>query len=141
MAKTYQEANNTTTMTVKEGINLTASPGEKITLHANGNDPAGDSLTYKWWHYSEADTYEESKVEKNETIYNKAQGLLLSITRKLAKDEVIDNITLEGNDTDKVTLKVPEDAKSGDTIHIIAEVKDDGKFNLKHYQRVIITMK
>jgi len=46
-----------------------------------------------------------------------------------------------GADTDTVKFRVPTDAKSGDTIHMIAEVKDDGTHNLKHYQRVIITVK
>lgn len=141
VAKTYKEANHNPTVTVKEGINLKASPGEKITLHAKGKDPDGNKISYRWWHYAEADTYEESKVAKNEPVENKVQGLLLSITRKLAKDEVVDNITLNGSDTDTVTFTVPTDAKSGDTIHMIAEVKDDGEFNLKHYQRVIITVK
>lgn len=36
---------------------------------------------------------------------------------------------------------MPEDAKSGDTIHIVVEAKDNGKINLKYYQRVIITVK
>lgn len=141
VAKTYKEANHNPTVTVKEGINLKAAPGEKITLHAKGKDPDGNKISYRWWHYAEADTYEESKVVKNEPVEHKVEGLLLSITRKLAKGEVVDNITLNGSDTDTVTFTVPTDAKSGDTIHIIAEVKDDGEFNLKHYQRVIITIK
>jgi len=37
--------------------------------------------------------------KKNETVYNKNQGLVISITRKLAKGEVTDNITLNGSDT------------------------------------------
>lgn len=65
----------------------------------------------------------------------------MGISSKLAKSEIVDNIELFGSDTDTLTFTVPEDAKSGDTIHIIAEVKDDGKFSLKHYQRVIITVK
>jgi hypothetical protein len=36
---------------------------------------------------------------------------------------------------------LPEDAESGDTIHIIGEVIDDGEIKLKDYQRVIITVK
>lgn len=141
IAPKYKDANHAPILTIKEGIDLTASPGQKITLHADAKDPDRDNLTYKWWHYAEADTYEESKVTKNEPVYNETSGLVLSITRKLAQDEVVDNITLDGNNTNTVTFTVPEDAKSGDTIHIIAEVQDSGKFNLKHYQRVIVTIK
>ena len=141
IAKTYKDANHAPSLTVREGVDLKLAPGEKITLHANGLDPDGNKLSYKWWHYGEADTYEDSKVAKNEPVENKIQGLLLSVTRKIAYGEGVDNIVLYGSDTDTVTFNVPKDAKSGDTIHIIAEVKDDGKFNLKHYQRVIITVK
>ena len=41
----------------------------------------------------------------------------------------------------KISFVVPEDAKSGDTIHMVVEVQDDGAHQLKHYQRVIITVK
>ncbi|MDS0527349.1 DUF1593 domain-containing protein [Clostridium sp. SHJSY1] len=138
---TYKEANHNPILSIKEGIDLTASPGEKITLHAEASDPDDDSLTYKWWHYAEADTYEESKVSKNSIEETKDQDYLFSIYRKLAKDEVVDNITLDESNTDSTTFTIPKDAKSGDTIHIIAEVKDSGNFNLKNYQRVIITVK
>ncbi|WRK52341.1 hypothetical protein SD457_18315 [Coprobacillaceae bacterium CR2/5/TPMF4] len=40
-----------------------------------------------------------------------------------------------------MSFVVPEDAKSGDTIHMVVEVQDDGAHQLKHYQRVIITVK
>lgn len=141
IADKYEDANHAPTVTVKEGIDLTAAAGEKVTLTASAVDPDGDDISFKWWRYSEADTYEDSKVEKNEVVNDDSLGLLLSVTRKLAKDEVVDSITLDGSDTDTVTFNVPEDAKSGDTIHIVVEAKDNGKFTLKHYQRVIITVK
>ena len=34
---------------------------------------------------------------------------------------------------------MPEDARPGDTIHMVVEVQDNGAHTLKHYQRVIIT--
>lgn len=41
----------------------------------------------------------------------------------------------------KMSFTILKDAKSGDTIHIIGEVYDDGDFNLVHYARVMITVK
>jgi hypothetical protein len=38
------------------------------------------------------------------------------------------------------TFTVPQDANSGDTIHIIAEAKDSGSPNLTSWQRVVITV-
>jgi len=52
-----------------EFVYIEAQPGEKIVLDAKGStDPDGDKLNYKWWHYNEADSYEESvTIENNES--------------------------------------------------------------------------
>lgn len=39
-----------------------------------------------------------------------------------------------------MSFTISEDAKSGDTFHIILEVQDDGDILLKAYQWVIITV-
>ncbi|WP_338540313.1 DUF1593 domain-containing protein [Paenibacillus tundrae] len=136
----YEDANHNPTLTIKEGLDLTAAPGEELTLHAVGQDPDGDQLTYTWWRYFEADTYQESEEQEGKATPEMAGDLQLGLQRPLAKDEKLDELELQGKDTDAVTFKVPEDAKSGDTLHIIAEVQDDGEHNLKHYQRVIVTV-
>jgi hypothetical protein len=53
---------------------------------------------------------------------------------------VLDTIALTCADTEQVTFTVPTDAKSGDTIHMVVEVTDDGAHTLKHYQRVVVTV-
>ncbi|WP_462411431.1 DUF1593 domain-containing protein [Neobacillus sp. Marseille-QA0830] len=135
-ASKYKDANHNPTLSIKEGLDLKVKKGEKITLHAKGKDPDGDELMYKWWRYFEADTYEDSKVPPKETTSS-----FLGLHRELADGEVTDSIPLEGSDTNTVSFTVPKDAKSGDTIHIIAEVQDNGAHGLKHYQRVILTVK
>ncbi len=67
-------------------------------------------------------------------------GLLIDLTRDLADGEPTDTIEITGANQAQMSFTVPEDAKSGDTIHMIAEVQDDGAHALKHYQRVIITV-
>ncbi len=52
------------------------------------------------------------------------------------KDEVV--VNQNGNTTE---ITIPTTAKSGDTIHIIAEATDNGKPVLTRYQRVILTVK
>lgn len=140
IASNYEDANHAPTVTVQEGIDLTATPGQTLTLHASAQDPDGDQVTFRWWHYFEADTYEESKVAKNETVNEEMSGLLLGIHRDLAEGEVTDSIELTGSDTAEVTFTIPEDAQSGDTIHIVVEGEDSGAHGMKHYQRVIITV-
>ena len=50
-------------------------------------------------------------------------------------------VTLKGAESAKASFKVPADAPSGSTIHIILEVKDEGTPALTHFQRVVITVK
>ena len=38
----------------------------------------------------------------------------------------------------KVAVTVPADAQSGDTIHVILEVRNNGEHSLSAYQRIII---
>lgn len=47
-------------------------------------------------------------------------------------------INIENSNNYKITLKVPNDCKRGETIHIICEVKDNGIPQLTRYKRVIL---
>ena len=141
VAESYEDANHNPTATVKEGTELTAKAGDKVTLRAQASDPDKDELTYKWWRYFEADTYQEYKgTTKAVEAINEEYGLSLGWTRKLDENEVVDAVELSGADTEKMSFTIPDDAKSGDTFHIILEVQDDGAIPLKAYQRVIITV-
>ena len=60
-----------------------------------------------------------------------------SSARRMKKEEV----TASGENQETATFTVPEDAKSGDTIHIIMEGVDGGGTNPVAYQRVIVTVK
>ena len=106
----YRDANHNPRASVREGLDLKEKAGRTVTLHGRGADPDGDRLTYRWWQYTDADTY---------------PGV----------------VTLTGADTPTTTFTVPADARHGDTIHLILEVTDDGTPALKHYQRVIVTVK
>ena len=65
----------------------------------------------------------------------------MDIKRKPGKNEKIDTIKIKNSNKKQMSFVVPEDAKKGDTIHMVVEVQDNGKHQLKHYQRVIITVK
>lgn len=134
-----ESTNQAPSVNIEEGVDIQANAGETVTLTANGEDPNGNQLTYKWWRYAEADTYKDSPVT-NESEVEGVGGLQIDITRQSGENEKLDTIELENSDTNQTSLVIPEDAESGDTIHIIVEVQDDGAHQLKHYQRVIITV-
>lgn len=139
LASKFEDANHTPTVTVEEGIDLTAKPGEVVTLTANGSDVDGDNLTYKWWRYFEADTYQDSTID-TEAEVEYLSGLQIDVKRELGKDEKTDTILINNAESSQMSFTVPEDAKPGDTIHMVVEVQDDGNHALKIYQRVIITV-
>lgn len=98
---------------VMNGLDLTAEPGETLTLNGVAYDPNGDGLSYKWWQYFEVDTYD---------------------------GELDSKLEMSGADTKDLTVTIPEDAEDGDTIHLIFEAKDDNELPMKAYKRVVITV-
>jgi hypothetical protein len=50
-------------------------------------------------------------------------------------------VTLDRTDGASTSLRIPADAKAGDTIHIVAEATDDGKLPLTHYARAVVTVR
>ena len=113
VADSYEKANHRPTVEVTTGLDITAAAGERVSINAKASDPDGDSLSYKWWQYYEADTYKGSQDGK---------------------------IEMAGASSDRMSFTVPTDAKNGDTIHMIVEAYDNGTHNMKHYQRVILTV-
>ena len=120
VASTYEEANHLPTVSGTEGIDLTAAAGETLTLHATAEDPDGDSVSYRWYHYPIGDTYEEA---------TDSDKLPIAIPVTVSEDGT------------EASFTVPEDAKSGDTVHVILECVDGGGTNPIAYQRVIVTVK
>ncbi|GLR19833.1 DUF1593 domain-containing protein [Portibacter lacus] len=106
----YEEANHPPVVRLNNASNITAKPGSKIELSAEGSfDPDGDALTYTWWRYHEADHYDG-------------------------------DIKLSQADSINASLLLPTEINKETTIHIICEVKDNGLPQLTRYQRVIITV-
>ncbi len=57
--KPYDQANHPPVVKLAHALDLKVRPGQKVSLSAKGSaDPDGDVLTYRWWQYKEADTYE-----------------------------------------------------------------------------------
>ncbi|WP_163707186.1 DUF1593 domain-containing protein [Mangrovibacterium lignilyticum] len=109
--KDYASANHHPVVRLKNTpLNIIAKPGSKVKLDASATtDPDGDQLSFKWWHYVEAGTYDGDTIATSETA--------------------------------KTTIRIQEDAKDGETFHMVCEVSDSGEPSLTRYQRVIITVR
>ena len=101
-----------------------AAPGSTVNLVGKAVDPDGDALEIKWWRYWEADTYDGRVTAAAEDI----------------------SIPITGADTLSASFVVPANARDGQTIHIIYEVKDVAPEGAEYftpltkYQRVIFTV-
>lgn len=113
---------------------MSAVPGERVTLTAVGTDPDGDELSYRWWRYFEADSYGFAAPQ----LEDQSMGMLLDRTAAVEDPGAYDTLALEGANDRQVSFVVPSDARTGDTIHLVAEVCDNGTPRLTRYQRVVV---
>ena len=58
VAERYEDANHAPQVSVAEGLDVVAAPGERVVLHAQATDPDGDALSYQWFRYADADSCE-----------------------------------------------------------------------------------
>jgi len=64
--KTYKGANHPPEVKLAHAADLKAKPGATVKLSAKGTvDPDGDALSYNWWQYEEADTYDGTVTIEN----------------------------------------------------------------------------
>ena len=57
--RSYEDANHPPVVSMAHSLDLNVTQGELVQLNASGTmDPDGDALSYHWWQYEEADTYE-----------------------------------------------------------------------------------
>ncbi len=100
----------------KKVLHRNVSAGQQVTLSAEGtSDPDGNKLTYRWFHYPEAE-------------YD------------VAHERRAWSIELTGADTDKVSFEVPKARYDHNKIHIILDVSDDGDPSLHAYRRIVFTV-
>jgi hypothetical protein len=99
--KPYEEANHPPKVKLDHKLDLNAKPGSEIQLSAKGtSDPDGDELSYLWWQYQEADTYNGSiKIE-----YSQNQEASFTIPEDIKPGKTIHIICeITDNGTPKLT--------------------------------------
>ncbi|MBL9207834.1 MAG: DUF1593 domain-containing protein [Opitutaceae bacterium] len=116
--KPYKEANHPPVPKLGHAARLTAKPGERVDLSAEGTgDPDGDAVSYVWFYYNEAGTFPLSSARSGQPLEIKAY------------------------DQPKAWFVVPTArvmAPGTGQMHIILAVTDHGSPRLTRYQRVIV---
>jgi hypothetical protein len=57
--KPYEQANHPPVVKLAHARDMKVRSGNRVSLSAKGTtDPDGDELTFRWWQYQEADTYD-----------------------------------------------------------------------------------
>lgn len=116
--------------------------GQKVTLSVEAKDKNNFNLNYHWWCYFEASTYWKTQnLEFTIDEVNEYEDMIWKKSYHSKKMECPYNLYLENTSTNKVSFIIPDDAKSGDTFHIILEVTNDCNRPMKTYKRFILTVK
>ncbi|MBD3948308.1 DUF1593 domain-containing protein [Tuanshanicoccus lijuaniae] len=116
------------------------SAGKTVILKAQAKDLNNLPLVYKWWCYEEVSTYWDfSRIQmiEEKRVFGGLEFVMSIHSDTLEKDWALD---MEGIDTSTVKINIPEDAKSGDTFHIIFEVSNQCDTPLTSYRRIILTV-
>lgn len=101
----------------KRVLEITAKPGETVTLSAEGTrDPDGDAFEVRWWIYPEASTLRDARGR-----------------------QFPPEVTLTAPNGRSTTLTAPRVPRP-ETIHILLEVQDRGTPSLWAYRRAIVTV-
>ena len=119
-------------VSVDTELDLYAKPGQQIVVNGNATNPDGADVKMFWFYYRDASTY--AKVPHT----NSNNGSSVTIGSYTATVPYTD----DGNG--QLTFTIPDDAKVGDTIHMVltGTTKNtiDG-LELSRYQRVIVTVR
>jgi len=108
--KSYDEANHPPVVKLANALDITAKPGSIIKLSAKGTFDPDGDELSCSWWQ-----YQEADTYK-------------------------DYIEISNPHKQNVSLTMPDNVNSGETIHIICEVTDNGTPKLTRYQRVIISI-
>ncbi|MCA9184415.1 MAG: DUF1593 domain-containing protein [Pirellulaceae bacterium] len=119
--KPQDQANHPPVPLLGHGNRLSARPGERVELSAEGSkDPDGDALSYEWYYYNEAGSFPASSARSGQPL------------------------EIHDFDQPQAWFNVPTARVMPPglgTMHIILAVTDHGSPRLTRYQRVIVEVK
>jgi hypothetical protein len=118
--KAYKDANHPPVPKLGHAARLTAKPGQRVDLSAEGTtDPDGDAVSYEWFYYNEAGTFPLSSARSGQPL------------------------EIRNFDQPRAWFTVPTArvmAPGTGAMHIVLAVTDHGTPRLTRYQRVIVNV-
>ena len=119
--RAYEDANHPPVPKLGHPARLTAKPGQRVELSAEGTtDPDGDAVSYEWSYYNEAGTFPLSSARSGQPL------------------------EIRNFDQPKASFTVPTGrvmAPGAGDMHIILAVTDHGTPRLTRYLRVIVEVR
>ena len=116
----HAEANHPPVPKLAHPDRITARPGERVELSAEGSiDPDGDALSYEWFYYNEAGSFPASSALSGQPV------------------------AIRDFDRPRAWFAVPTTRvmpPGTGTMHVILAVTDHGTPRLTRYRRVIVTV-
>lgn len=92
----YEDANHPPVVKLTNALDMTAQAGAEIQLSADGTyDPDGDNLTYSWWQYQEAGTY-NGNIQIINNNEDKAKAIIPEDATKGNTVHIICEVTDDG---------------------------------------------
>ncbi|MGT2800306.1 DUF1593 domain-containing protein [Streptococcus marmotae] len=114
--------------------------GQKVTLDAQARDLNDLQLEYKWWCYEEVSTYWDfSQIDmiEEKTVFADMELVTSIHSGTIEKTWLLE---MEGVHTSTMTVTIPDDAKTGDTFHMVLEISNQCDTPLTSYKRIILTV-
>lgn len=108
----FEDANHAPIVTADGSADITARPGQSITLAAAASDPDGDQLTASWWIYTDASTVTGSAVIRGSRSGGNFAG----------------------------TVTIPPSAQPGERLVVVADISDDGAPSITRYAQFVISV-
>ena len=138
-ADAFEKGEHAPSLSVKEGVDLTAAAGEEVELHAEAVSPDKDtevSISFCVYKEASAECVKEVQISQ-ETKTEGAEATQTGVVQTEAKESTKKE-TAGCYAAASAKLLIPENATPGSELHIIVKAQTTGHYKLVHYQQVVI---
>ncbi len=102
-------------LSIAEGCDFEVEAGEEITVHAKAENPdkLGTRITMEVYKEASGESLKAAEVSCTDSKSGEAEG----------------------------KIRLPQNAKSGEKLHVVVKAQSEGHYKLTYYQQIIVTVK